>query len=147
MIDSETIALRLFVVLSRAATAVHAHSQADVERHGLSPTEFASLEALYAKGPLLVGELQRKVLRSSGGMTYVVDRLAEKGLVRRRPCEADRRAMYAELTDDGRELMDRIFPEHAAALERAMRGLEPEEQEAVTSLLRRLGTHAAATVP
>lgn len=140
---SQERALKLFVVLNRAATAVTAAAQADVARHGLSLAEFASLEALYHKGPLLVGELQRAVLKSSGGMTYVVDRLADKGLVRRRPCPEDRRALYAELTDDGSALMDRIFPEHAEAIERAMSGLPAGEQQQAIDLLKRLGLAAA----
>jgi MarR family transcriptional regulator, 2-MHQ and catechol-resistance regulon repressor len=144
---SQERALKLFVVLSRAATAVSAHADADAARHGLSPAEFGSLEALYQKGPLLVGQLQRAVLKSSGGMTYVVDRLQDKGLVRRRPCPDDRRALYAELTEEGRALMDRIFPEHAAAIERAVAGLSPADQATAVELLRRLGHSAAEAVP
>jgi MarR family transcriptional regulator, 2-MHQ and catechol-resistance regulon repressor len=136
-------ALKLFVVLSRAASAVLAHAEADAARHGLSMAEFASLEALYQKGPLLVGELQRAVLKSSGGMTYVVDRLVEKGLARRRPCPDDRRAYYAELTEEGTALMERIFPEHAAAIERAVSALPAADQEAAVALLKRLGQGAA----
>jgi MarR family transcriptional regulator, 2-MHQ and catechol-resistance regulon repressor len=139
-------ALKLFVVLNRAAAAVTAHAEADVARHGLSLAEFASLEALYQKGPLLVGELQRAVLKSSGGMTYVVDRLEEKGLVCRRRCEHDRRALYAELTEEGQARMAEIFPDHARAIERAMDGLKPTEQAAAVTLLKRLG-HAAAAAP
>lgn len=139
-------ALKLWVVLSRAHSAVTAHAEADVDRHGLSLAEFGALEALYHKGPLLVGELQRKVLKSSGGMTYVLDRLQDKGLTRRRPCETDRRAIYAELTDEGQALMDRIFPLHAESLERAESGLDRAEQEEAIALLKRLG-HVAAETP
>lgn len=138
-------ALRLFVVLNRAAASVTAHAETDVARHGLSLAEFSSLEALYHKGPLLLGALQKAVLKSSGGMTYVVDRLESKGLVQRRPCPEDRRALYAELTDAGRELMDRIFPDHAAAIEHAMGGLTSDEQKAAADLLKRLGLAAAAS--
>jgi MarR family transcriptional regulator, 2-MHQ and catechol-resistance regulon repressor len=140
-------ALKLFVVLNRAASAVTAAAQADVARHGLSLGEFASLEALYHKGPLLLGELQRSVLKSSGGMTYVVDRLVAKGLVRRRPCAEDRRALYAELTEAGSALMDRVFPDHAKAIERALAGLSAEEQSEAIRLIKRLGLAAASRVP
>ena len=137
------LALKLYVILHRAAAAVDRHAEADIGRHGLSTTEFAALEALFHKGDLLVGELQRKVLRSSGGITYVVDRLQEKGLVTRKPCATDRRAMYASLTDRGRALMEEVFPTHAAALKGAMSALTKEEKRAAIELLRRLGTGAA----
>jgi MarR family transcriptional regulator, 2-MHQ and catechol-resistance regulon repressor len=144
--DREKRALKLFVVLHRAAAAVTAVAQADAARHGLSLAEFASLEALYHKGPLLVGELQRAVLKSSGGMTYVVDRLVAKGLVTRRPSPDDRRALFAELTAEGTRLMERIFPEHAEAIGRAMAGLAPGEQAEAVRLLKQLGRAAAAQV-
>jgi MarR family transcriptional regulator, 2-MHQ and catechol-resistance regulon repressor len=94
-------ALKLWVVLSRAYTAVARHSEADIARHGLSTGEFAILEVLYHKGPLLLGEVQRKILVSSGGVTYLVDRLEAAGLVERRDCPEDRRARYAALTRRG----------------------------------------------
>lgn len=144
MANTQAQALKLFVVLNRAAAAVTAHAEADVARHGLSLAEFASLEALYQKGPLLVGELQRAVLKSSGGMTYVVDRLEEKGLVCRRRCEHDRRALYAELTEEGQARMAEIFPDHARAIEAAVAGLTPREQAEAVALLKRLGLAAAA---
>jgi MarR family transcriptional regulator, 2-MHQ and catechol-resistance regulon repressor len=143
MATTQEQALKLFVVLNRAAAAVTAHAEADVARHGLSLAEFASLEALYQKGPLLVGELQRAVLKSSGGMTYVVDRLEDKGLVCRRRCEHDRRALYAELTEEGQARMAEIFPDHARAIERAMAGLTAGEQAKAVALLKRLGLAAA----
>jgi MarR family 2-MHQ and catechol resistance regulon transcriptional repressor len=139
-------ALKLWVVLNRAQTAVAAHAEADAHRHGLSLAEFGALEALYHKGPLLVGELQRAVLKSSGGITYVVDRLQEKGLVRRRPCETDRRAIYAEVTEEGTALMDRIFPLHAASLEQAEAELSAGEKRTAIGLLKKLG-HGAETTP
>lgn len=143
--DRDT-ALKLWVVLSRAHSAVTAHAEADVARHGLSLAEFGALEALFNKGTLLVGELQRKVLKSSGGMTYVLDRLQDKGYVQRRPCETDRRAIYAELTDQGQVLMEAIFPNHAASIEAAAGGLTPAEKEQAIALLKKLG-HAAGNAP
>ncbi|HEX7049080.1 MAG TPA: MarR family transcriptional regulator [Longimicrobiales bacterium] len=136
-------ALKLWVVLSRAHAAVAEHVRADVARHDLTPAEFGVIEALYHKGPLLLGEVQRKILVSSGGITYLVDRLAERGLVERRPCPEDRRASYAALTDAGEALMRRIFPEHARCLERALSGLDAADQQEAIRLLRALGRHAA----
>ncbi|HSK18509.1 MAG TPA: MarR family transcriptional regulator [Longimicrobiales bacterium] len=137
------IALKLYIVLSRAYLAVERHSQADIARHDLSQGEFAIMEALYHKGPLLLGEVQRKILVSSGGVTYLVDRLEADGLVERRECPTDRRARYAALTPKGRQLMKRIFPEHAAALERAVSGLSATEKKQAIELLRKLGRAAA----
>jgi MarR family 2-MHQ and catechol resistance regulon transcriptional repressor len=138
-----TTALRLWVILSRAHAAIAAHAGADVARHGLTLAEFGILEALYHRGPMLLGEVQRRILVSSGGITFLVDRLAAKGLVERRTCKADRRARYAALTPQGEALVAEIFPAHAEALTRAMSGLTPEEQEVTADALRTLGVEAA----
>ena len=137
-------ALKLWVVLARSFNAVSARLAEDIVRHELTQTEFAILEVLYHKGPLLLGEVQRKILVTSGGITYLVDRLVEKGLVRREECAEDRRARYAVLTPAGTALIRKIFPQHTVAVERALSGLTLAEQREATQLLRKLGLAAAA---
>lgn len=139
----ETAALRLWVILSRAHAAIAEHASDDVARHGLTLAEFAILEALYHRGPMLLGEVQRRILVSSGGITFLVDRLAAKELVERRTCASDRRARYAALTEKGEAMVAEIFPTHAAALTRAMGGLPMTQQGAIADALRTLGHHAA----
>lgn len=136
-------ALKLWVVLARAYAAVEARVAADIETYGLTTTEFGILEALHHKGPLLHGEIQKKVLVTSGGITYLVDRLVAKGLVAREACPTDRRARYAVLTPAGARLIARIFPVHAAVIADMMSALGAREQEALTTQLRHLG-HSAA---
>jgi MarR family 2-MHQ and catechol resistance regulon transcriptional repressor len=140
---AERDALKLWVVLSRAHAAITDRASEQIARYGMTLAEFGVLEALYHKGPLLLGEVQRKLLVSSGGVTYLVDRLERRGLVRRDACPEDRRARYAVLTDEGTAFVRRVFPEHAAAIREAMSGLDTEEQLAATRLLRKLGLTAA----
>jgi MarR family 2-MHQ and catechol resistance regulon transcriptional repressor len=140
-------ALKLYVVLARAVAAIERHGLVTIEGSGLTPAEFGVLEALHHRGPLLLGELQRKILVSSGGITFLVDRLEKRGLVQRLPCATDRRARYADLTDEGRTLIARIFPRHAEGIRRAMSGLGLADQRAAIELLRALGTEAAALAP
>jgi MarR family 2-MHQ and catechol resistance regulon transcriptional repressor len=136
-------ALKLWVVLSRAHAAVAAQAAEDAARHDLTLAEFGILESLYHKGPMLLGEVQRKILVSSGGITYLVDRLEERGLVERRACPADRRARYAALTPQGEQFVTAIFPAHAERIRTAVAALDQEEQRVVTGLLRTLGVAAA----
>lgn len=136
-------ALKLWVVLARSYNAVSARLHENIARHELTPTEFAILEVLYHKGPLLLGEVQKKILVTSGGITYLVDRLVEKGLVKREECAEDRRARYAVLTPAGTTLIRRIFPQHAVAIEKAVSGLSTAEQRDAMQLLRKLGLAAA----
>ena len=136
-------ALKLWVVLSRSYASIYAHAAAHASEHGLSLTEFAILEALYHRGRMMLGDIQRRILVSSGGITFLVDRLAEKGLVVRQECLEDRRAKWVTLTKEGGRLIRDIFPSHARALAKAAGGLTPEEQTEAARLLRTLGLSAA----
>ena len=146
--DEETaLALRTWIALARAHNAVAARATADVARHDLTVAEFGVLEALYHKGPMLLSEVQRRILVSSGGITYLVDRLVKRGLVERRDCPGDRRARLAALTTAGEELVARIFPEHAAVIRDAMAGLKREEKRHATRLLHALLAGARPETP
>ncbi len=140
-------ALKLWVVLARAYGSIAARASVDISRHDLTSAEFGVLEALFHKGPLLLGEVQKKVLISSGGITYVVDRLETKELDERRPSPDDRRACFAALTRSGKALMQRIFPEHERYLLDVLSGLGEREQREATELLRKLGRNAAEMEP
>lgn len=136
------LSLELFVVLSRAFKSVMEHAERDIRRHGLNPTEFAVLELLYHKGPQPLQKIGEKILLASGSITYVVDKLEEKGHLLRKPCPEDRRITFATITDKGRQLMDEIFPSHKEAIKNAVDGLAPEEKETVLHLLKKLGIRA-----
>ncbi|WII38014.1 MarR family winged helix-turn-helix transcriptional regulator [Paenibacillus thiaminolyticus] len=135
--------LKLFVVLSRASKSLMDFAQQDMKRYQLNPSEFAVLELLHHKGPTPIQQIGGRVLLASGTMTYVVDKLEKKGYLKRCPCAQDRRVIYAELTEQGASLMQDIFPKHAQALHQLMEVLPAEEQEQLTSLLKKLGRHIA----
>lgn len=134
--------LHLWIVLNRAQHAIGEHIRRDMEARGLGLTEFAVLEALYHKGSLALGEIGDRILLTSGTMTYVINKLEEQGLLRRRPCEEDRRRTFAELTEEGRARIATLFPEHAAVLRDLMGGLSTEEKETAAALMKRLGRFA-----
>lgn len=137
--------LKLWTVLVRANAAVEAHAYADLARRQFTPGEFGVLEALYHKGPMLIGEVQRRVLKSSGGLSFVLDKLEGRALIERRPVLDDARARLVLLTRAGRQLIAAAFPAHAAVISRALSGLSLEQKEEAVRLLRTLG-HAAAAL-
>jgi len=136
-------ALKAWVVLARAYLAIYKHVAADVARYDLTASEFGILEALFHKGPLLLGDLQKKILVTSGGVTYLVNRLVAKGLVTRESFPGDKRSRFAVLTPEGSALIKQIFPGHAKRIAKVMGELSPKEQKRLTALLRRLGKGAS----
>ncbi len=136
-------ALSVYVKLHRAVASIDAQLAPRIAAAGLTPTQFGVLEALLHKGTLTQAALGRKVLSSPGNMTDVIDKLAARGLVRRGRAPGDRRAVRVSLTEAGQALIGGLFPDHAAAMARAMRALSASELETLGGLLRRLGLGAA----
>ena len=67
-----------------------------------------------------------------------LDKLEDRGLLRRRPSEDDRREKMAELTAEGRAKIEDAFPEHASLIDDLMADLDLEEKRQAASMLRRL---------
>ena len=109
--------------------------------YGLKPGEFDVLATLRRSGvpfTLTPTELYSSTMITSGGMTARLDRLEKAGLIARKPHESDRRALCVVLTDQGRALIETLLPEHIATQEKALAGLNPEEQEELGRLLRKI---------
>lgn len=132
-------ALQLFIVLSRASKVILEESNQLIERYKLNPTEFGVLELLYHKGQQPIQKIGQKILLQSGSMTYVVNRLQEKGFVQRNYCDEDKRVTYIAITEKGTSLVEEIFPKHAKKIESIMQVLTMEEQEEAIRLIKTLG--------
>ncbi len=134
-----TRALSAYVKLLRASETVHSQAVQPLAEHGLTPSQFGVLEALYHLGPLCLRDLAQKILKTSGNLTMVVDNLEKRGLAHRIKGEVDRRYITVELTAAGRKLIARIFPAHVSGIREIMSRLTKKEQEQLAALCKKLG--------
>lgn len=123
----------------------HAHVEAGLREYfaayGLDVSEFDVLATLRRAGEpyeLNARALLKSAMVTSGAITNRVDKLSGKGLVERRPCPDDRRAVLIRLTPQGKELVDRILPGHVANEARLLAALDDDEQRQLGELLRKL---------
>jgi MarR family transcriptional regulator, 2-MHQ and catechol-resistance regulon repressor len=141
--DANTVrALSAFINLVRASDSTVAKTTTHLESLGVTPGQFAVLEALLHLGPMCQHTLGKKLLRSGGNVTLVVDNLERHGWVRRERLENDRRMIQIQLTPKGRRLIARVFPEHAKAVAKVMSQLTAAEQEQLRKIARKLGRGA-----
>ncbi|MEH6939124.1 MarR family transcriptional regulator [Bacillus sp. JJ664] len=110
-----------------------------IKLFGLNLTEFAVLELLYHKGDTPIQHIGKRILISSGNMTYVLDKLEAKGFIKRLPCPKDRRVTYAVLTDEGHQLISSIFPEHEQMIDQLFSQINKSEKEMLIYLLKKMG--------
>jgi MarR family 2-MHQ and catechol resistance regulon transcriptional repressor len=137
--QKEVLALSTYVKLMRAVESITARIHKHLVAAGLTLSQFAVLEALYHLGPLYQREIGQKLLRSSGNITMVIDNLEKRGYVKRERKKEDRRFMMVRLTDEGSELISKVFPPHAAVIAREMSVLSEREQETLAQLCKKLG--------
>jgi MarR family transcriptional regulator, 2-MHQ and catechol-resistance regulon repressor len=92
---------------------------------------------------LRMSDLAAQASLTPSGLTRAIDRLQQQGLVTRQTCPEDRRGAFAVLTEQGRELMARVIPEHLAHIDAVLGGLfSAKEEEQLASALRRLRDYA-----
>jgi len=113
---------------------------------GISMREYDVLYTLSkCPGPARMSELNRHVLLSQPALSRLVDRLAGRGLLERRPDSADGRGVRLALTAAGRELQRQVGRRHARSVAAAVRArLSPEEYRQLEALCRQLAGEPAA---
>lgn len=131
-------AVRLYIALTRTYKELLAMDLRNIESYGLNPTEFGVLEFLFNKGTHPLQQIGNHTLITSGTTTYVIDKLERKGLIVRKPCDKDRRIIYAEITEVGRQKMSEVLPGHYQAIAKALAGLNFEEKEQTIAFLKKI---------
>lgn len=132
-------ALDCFIKLLRATESVNTDVQRNIQAEGLSESQFGILEALLHLGTLNQNQLAKKLLKSGGNVTLVIDNLVKQGLVTREKRSEDRRFYWISLTDKGRRLIEHLFPLHAENIARRLAILSHQEQQQLGELCRKLG--------
>ncbi|OJF92507.1 MarR family winged helix-turn-helix transcriptional regulator [Alkalibacterium sp. 20] len=135
--------LKALTILLKASSSVEKVVKKDMSSYGLNATEFTVLELLYSKGKQPIQKIGQQVLLASSSITYVVDRLEEKGFVNRIADENDRRVTFCELSDVGEKLMKEIFPRHAEKIAELFEACSKKEILALQSTLKKVGYKAA----
>ncbi|RFU82568.1 MarR family transcriptional regulator [Streptomyces triticagri] len=113
-----------------ALSLLHGRIEAHIERalqsgHGLSAREFSLLDVLSRQHDGTGGHLQMKqvadaVVLSQSATTRLVARLEDRGLLTRYICDTDRRGIYTDVTDAGRQLLAAARPTNDGALREAL---------------------------
>ena len=114
-------------------------AERDLQEHsGMSLAFLDVLGRLYdaPEDSLRITELQQRSLFTPSGMTRLVDRVEEAGLVRRERVPGDRRGISVVLTPEGRRIHEEALARHQADVQRELASrLTPEQLRAVADAL------------
>src|SRR5690554_5122770 len=134
--------LKTMRILFRTVQAIEQIVKKDVKNFCLTVNEFAAMEALYHKGKVSVNEICQAVLIPNSSMTYVLDKLEEKGYINRIQDADDKRTFYVELSTKGMDHAESILPKHYEVMHQVFSVLSKEEKDILNAHLKKLGYHA-----
>ena len=137
--DLDVEPLQVLSRVSRLARHLDRARKAAFAAHQLETWEFDVLSALRRQGApyqLSPGALLRATLVTSGTMTNRIDRLADAGLVGRRPDPLDKRGVLVTLTTRGLAVADAALADLLQRERKLLTGLDPAQRRELAGLLR-----------
>ena len=133
-------AIEAFLLLIRASYNTTATFDVCFSHYGLSEGRFGVMMLLRtsSEGTLAPSELAERLNVTRGTITGLLDGLERTGLVVRQANAEDRRMLTVCLTQKGRELLERVIPEHFQRIMRVMAVLSHEERIQLAEMLRKI---------
>jgi DNA-binding MarR family transcriptional regulator len=128
---------QVIIALRRVIRAVDLHSRTLVESHGLTGPQALILKALQG-GRLSAGELATHVSLSHGTVTDILNRLEQKGLIKRLRDTQDRRRVLVVATDAGLALLEQSPPLLQERFAQRFSNLQDWEQTQLLASLQRI---------
>ncbi|MEU5530218.1 MarR family transcriptional regulator [Micromonospora chersina] len=132
--DEESLGETFWAVARR----LRHQSRRTLEPWEINPGHARALAVLMRHGAVRLSTLAEHLRIAPRSATEVVDGLAERGLVERRPDPVDRRATLVALTGEGERVGEAIRVARAAEAERFFGALDPADRAELTRILRRL---------
>lgn len=143
--ELDTASLGVVIRIMSLYRSCRRQATAALEPLDLELFEYDVLSALRRQGTpfaLAATALAKETGLSPGAMTNRVDRLADRGLVRRRRVERDRRAVVVSLTRKGRRAIDDAIQLRLDAADESLGMLSDKERRDLARLLRKVNLSA-----
>jgi MarR family transcriptional regulator, multiple antibiotic resistance protein MarR len=134
----ESVGYLLAQLRARQVSAVDAESAA----YDITAAQWSTLLYIGNGHGRTAAELCRRTSCDTGSMTRMLDRLEEKGLIRRCRSTEDRRVANIEFTAAGAELFPKLPSIAIRVLNRHLRGFTRDEVDQLKSFLRRMLANA-----
>jgi len=131
--------IKLVIVTTKLYHKINEKLDKHLKAIEVNRSEFMVLHALASKGKQAIQSIAEKVFITSSTMTYTVDKLENRGLIRRIPSPDDRRVIYIEMTEDGLQLWERTIVDHIEDLGEMFAGVEKEDLVKTIEMIKKIG--------
>jgi DNA-binding MarR family transcriptional regulator len=132
------VAFAIGPLIGRVRTVMLSRLDGELQPFGITGTQFAILKSVTEGTAETAADLCRLLHYDNGSMTRLVDRLEQKGLIRRERSKDDRRVVSLRVTVAGRAAMPRLRDSAARVVQRMLTGFSPGEVNDLRSFLGRM---------
>lgn len=130
--------LDCWLQMIRTYDAMQGEVAVKLQKHGLTLPQFEVLSTLAVSSCTNQQELAQRLQVTKGNLVGLIDRLTERSWVERMPDPADRRVNKVQLTAEGKQVLEKVYPDQLAAVELMMTKLNPGEVDILRDLLKKL---------
>jgi DNA-binding MarR family transcriptional regulator len=130
--------LRILRSLRRITRSVALHSRQLSALSNITAPQLVCLRAIIEHGPITATAISREIHVSASTVVGILDRLEDKGLVRRERGRDDRRIVYVTATEAGMRLANETPSPLQQKLSEALKALPELEQATITMSLERI---------
>ncbi|MFF0476765.1 MarR family winged helix-turn-helix transcriptional regulator [Streptomyces sp. NPDC004284] len=131
---------RVWRAYLHATTLLEDHLDRQLQRDAGMPHVYYGLLVQLSQAPrrrLRMTELAKSAKITRSRLSHAIARLEKSGWVRREDCPSDKRGQFAQLTDEGMDVLRKNAPGHVAAVRQAMFDrLSPEQVEQLGTIMR-----------
>ncbi len=131
-------AMTTWIQLFRSFNKIRAKESAYIQSFDLTMNQFQVLEVLYHRGDLSIGAITKLTMGTPGNVTVVVRNLKRDGFISVIPHAKDKRTSILSITPKGKDVIEKLFPDHAKNLESYFEVLNEDEMDTLFNLLRKL---------
>lgn len=136
---NKNLPIKFMIVLGKMHASILSKVDMHIKEMGLNNTEFLILYAIASNGKLTIQDIAARISMTSGNMTYTIDKLEKRNLVKRVRHESDRRRIFIDFTDEGLALWDSVMTEHLAFMEQAFEDLDDDLIKATVQNMKIIG--------
>jgi MarR family 2-MHQ and catechol resistance regulon transcriptional repressor len=135
----EIDALDSYIKLIRSAESLNAKINLELSEFDLTESQFEVLDALLHLGPMKHKEIGKKILKSGGNITMVINNLERRELVQRKRGEKDKRQFIIHLTSKGKNKILETLPHISKSIKKHFEILNKEEKKELQRLCKIVG--------
>ena len=133
-------------LMNRVISQINAPMQRELKRRGMTMTHWRVLGFLAERDGLIISELAERTVTDQATLSRALDRLQERGLIRRQVVEQDSRQTEIHLCPAGREQYEALVPVACAIEDWAFQRIDASQRAQLRQILETISHTLGASV-